>query len=88
MQQKNMYSNAINKKMENAKWNWSSLSYNKNITWEIVKENMNKPWNWYGLSRNNSITWEIVKDNIERPWDWLGDCQGEYRETMGLGWFE
>ena len=71
-----MYSNAINKhisdrlSLKNAKWNWAMLSINKNITWEIVKENMDKPWNWYELSCNENITWEIVKENMDSPWDW------------------
>jgi hypothetical protein len=53
-----MYSNAINKcisdklSMQNAKWNWSSLSSNENITWKIVKENMDKPLDWRCLSMN------------------------------------
>ena len=61
MQQKNMYSKAINKHMrdrlslENAKWNWRWLSSNKIITWEIVKDNMDKSWDWIGLSRNENV---------------------------------
>ena len=79
MQRKKMYSNAINKhisdklSMQNAKWNWSSLSSNENITWEIVKENIDKPWDWCVLSYNKNITWEIVNENIDMllNWYWL-----------------
>ena len=48
-------------------WNWYSLSYNDNITWEIIKNNPEKPWVWYCLSYNTNITWDIVKDNPDKP---------------------
>ena len=73
-----MYSKAINKRiieklsLENTKWSWYGLSCNKNITWEIVKENLDKPWDWSGLSYNKNITWEIVKENMDKPWIWRG----------------
>jgi len=25
-------------------WDWNSLSYNGNITWDIVQANLDKPW--------------------------------------------
>jgi hypothetical protein len=33
-------------------WIYSWLSYNTNITWEIVKDNPYKPWSYYVLSYN------------------------------------
>ena len=36
----------------NKNWNWTYLSGNPNITFEIVKSNHNKNWNWSYLSRN------------------------------------
>ena len=56
-------------KHENKAWKWYDLSKNKNITCDIVKENLDKPWNWNGLSRNENITWDFVKDNPDKPWD-------------------
>ena len=50
-------------------WEWSGLSYNPNITWEIVQDNPDKPWDWKGLSRHPNITWEIIQDNPDKPWD-------------------
>ena len=44
---------------------WYNLSYNPNITWEIVEANPTKPWNWNWLSGHRNITWEIVKANPE-----------------------
>ncbi len=76
MQVKNRYSKAINNLildklcLENAKWNWSSLSSNENITWDIVKENIERPWDWRCLTMNKNITWEIIKENIDLPWNW------------------
>ena len=33
-------------------WNYSSLSLNPNITWDIVKNNSDKPWDYDILSFN------------------------------------
>ena len=46
------------------------LSYNPNITWDIVQQNPDKPWNWAYLSRNPNITWDIVQQNLDKRWDW------------------
>jgi hypothetical protein len=51
-------------------WDWSLLSSNPNITWEIVRNNPDKDWSWYGLSKNPNITWEIVRDNPDKDWSW------------------
>jgi hypothetical protein len=49
-------------------WNYSSLSMNPNITWEIVQANPEIPWSYGYLSVNPNITWEIVKNNSQVPW--------------------
>src|SRR5208282_2078649 len=46
-------------------WNWSGLSGNPNITWEIVQAHLDKPWNWACLSKNPDITWEIVQAHLD-----------------------
>ncbi len=46
------------------------LSYNINITWDIVKENLDKAWSYDWLSMNKNITWDIVKENLDKPWDY------------------
>jgi hypothetical protein len=51
-------------------WDWNALSSNKNITWDIVKNNPDKPWNFRALSMNPNITWCIVQDNPDKPWNW------------------
>jgi hypothetical protein len=52
------------------KWNWSCISINPNITWDIVKAHPNLPWNWMNLSFNKNITLKILKENPQYPWDW------------------
>ena len=47
-------------------WDWYGLSYNTNITWEIVQNNQYKYWNWIILSQNTIITWKIFKNNIDK----------------------
>ena len=54
------------------KIDWSWLSLNPNITWDIVKENPDKPWSWYWLSSNPNITMDIIKEKQDKPWDWAG----------------
>ena len=34
-------------------WDYAELSYNPNITWDIVKNNPDKPWNYFDLSQND-----------------------------------
>ena len=48
-------------------WNFSYLSLNPNITWEIVRDNPDKPWSYYNLINNRNITWEIFRDNTSKP---------------------
>ena len=52
-------------------WNWSFLSYNKNITLEFIFQNPAKDWNWHALSKNGSL--DIRRDilaNKTLPWKW------------------
>ena len=51
-------------------WDYSFLSENPNITWEIVKANPDIDWDYSWLSANPNITWEIVKKNPEKDWDY------------------
>ena len=51
-------------------WNWRTLSKDKVITWDIVKNNPHKPWHVGALSSNPNIGWQIVKDNPAMEWDW------------------
>ena len=46
------------------RWNYSRLSSNRNITWEIVENNSHKPWNYNYLSKNPNITWNIVINTL------------------------
>ncbi len=48
------------------------ISYNPNITWEIIQENPDKPWNYFELSKNSNITWDIIQANLDKPWNWKG----------------
>ena len=50
--------------------NWYGLSYNPNITWDIVQQKPNEDWNWPILSQNPNITWDIVQQYPEKPWNW------------------
>jgi len=52
----------------NIPWNWTALSSNRNITWEIVKVFPDKEWDWNSLSCNENITLEIVIENPDKPW--------------------
>lgn len=40
------------------------LALNKNITWEIIKENIDKPWDLYWLGRNPNITFDLFVNEI------------------------
>jgi len=49
---------------------WSEISKNKRITWDIIKDNPKLPWNWDFISSNPNITWDIIKSNPNLPWNW------------------
>ena len=42
------------------------LSDNRNITWDIIKNNLDKKWNWYNITKY--ISWDIIQANPELPW--------------------
>ena len=48
------------------------LSFNANITFDIVEKHIDKPWDWVGLSCNPNITFDIVEKHIDKPWSWYG----------------
>ena len=52
------------------KWDWSNLSCNERITWDIIQTYPYKPWKWNELCMNPNITIDIIQDNPEKPWDW------------------
>ena len=54
------------------KWSYYMLSYNPNITWEIVNANPDKDWDYFYLSWNPNITFGIVKANPDKDWDYYG----------------
>jgi hypothetical protein len=62
----------------NTYWDWTLLSENPAITWEIVEKHRkfangkSVPWDLAGLSANPSITWDVIKDNpnpLGRKWN-------------------
>ena len=38
-------------------WHWDTISYNPNITMEIIEKNLDKPWDWNNIS-NNKFGWK------------------------------
>jgi hypothetical protein len=58
------------KNMPDLNYDYGYLSCNKNLTWDIILNNIEKPWSWYGLSINPCITFDIVVNNLDLPWDW------------------
>ena len=44
-------------------FDWEDLSYNQNITWELIHANPDKNWHWYSVSRNPN-TFMLVRDNL------------------------
>jgi hypothetical protein len=50
----------------NHPWNFSILSYHKNITWDLIKKTKRYlPWNFNNVCKNPNITWEIMRDNSD-----------------------
>ena len=52
------------------KLNWGNVSWNHNITMEMIKKYPDKPWNWDGISENPNITIEIIEKYPDKPWNW------------------
>ena len=53
------------------KYNIQTLSRNKNITWNIIKNNLDIKWNWTELSKHDNISIDIIKNNQSHPWDYF-----------------
>lgn len=49
---------------------WTWISRNSKITWDIIEANPDYPWDWSEISRNPIITWDIIESNPDCPWDW------------------
>ena len=58
-------------------WDWSYLSGNPNITWEIIQANPDKEWNWDFISGNPNITTDII---VGFP----GESQEEWQESYNF----
>ena len=57
--------NFINK-YSNKPWNWTYLSVNPNITFDIIEKYIDKPWNCFFISlKNNNTTFDIVEKYID-----------------------
>jgi len=53
------------------KWTVFHMSYNPNVTWEIVLNNKDLGWNWHGLSK--IMPYEVIKANptpLDGYWDY------------------
>lgn len=48
----------------------NEISFNKNITWEIVSEYPNFDWDYHQLTSNKNITPQIIQEKIHLKWDW------------------
>ena len=55
----------------NKKWNWHGISFNPNITWDIIVNNPQYDWDWYWISQNPNITWDIIVNNPKCKWSWF-----------------
>lgn len=67
------------------KINWSSVSINKNITWEYIANNTQYPWDWDMVSKKSNVTFDIIQNNLE-----LGLSYAHYlrNENITLNEFE
>lgn len=76
--------------------NWMVLSKHKNITLDILLNNINYPWNWYFISFNPNLTLEFIKENINLPWDFNTLSRNKVitwnfvksNENLDWNWFE
>ncbi len=50
-------------------WDYNSMSYNPNITMDIIIKNLDKPWNWHRLSKHRDIL-DVVLSYPDLSWDW------------------
>ncbi len=63
------------KKYPNKSWFYKELSWNPNLTWDFIKNNLHLPWKWNAISMNSTITWDIIQANPCINWDWTGVSQ-------------
>ena len=47
----------------NKNWDWSALSANKSITWDVIDNNRDLPWDYDHVLENPNITIEIILNN-------------------------
>ena len=55
-----------------SKLDWSSISFNSDITGDIIQANLDKPWDWFLVSSNLNITWDVIQEFPGIMWDWNG----------------
>jgi hypothetical protein len=46
----------------------NGISYNTNLTMEMITSNPDKPWDWEWMSCNKNLTVEIIANNPDKPW--------------------
>ena len=66
------------------KLDWDNISYNPNITMEIIERYSNKPWDWYGISYNPNLTMKFIDNNPNKDWDWEGISQNKFTKEKEL----
>lgn len=54
------------------------LSFNRNITMDLVIKHPFWPWDYKSLSFNKSITLQDVLDHWDKPWDLVQVCRTKY----------
>jgi hypothetical protein len=68
----------------NLPWDWLGLSFNENITWDIVKSNPDKNWQYRGLSLNPNITPDIILENKELPWNFYNLSSNKFTKSDNI----
>jgi len=53
-------------------WNFSYLSENPYLTWDVIQLFPSRRWNSFKLSQHRCITWEMVEQHPDFPWDYNG----------------
>ena len=51
-------------------WDWSSISMNPNITFDITKANSDYPWDWNYIISNPNITIDIIEAHPDKGLNW------------------
>jgi len=63
--------------LDNEHWYWPSLSFNPNITFDFVIQNLGKDWDWKYISLNPNVTIEHVLAYPDLPWCWRSLCKNQ-----------